>query len=223
MVGGLIMAHGDDDGLRGAAGARARSRSSCWLVRDEDGAGDALPSARRRARAPPACGCELDDRVDTSVRPPGHRLGAQGRARAGRGRPPRPGRGRRHRWSAATPATKAPVPLGERRRRRAPPLLDEVQADAAGRGHRAPRRAAPSRSTTLDEAVEAAADRLGPRPVGARSAPRARPSWPSEGVTVRCLQTRRRRRCPTAEDEPDLVAIVARALLTPGDRRSRAR
>ena len=94
MVGGLIMAHGDDQGLV-VPPALAPIQVVVLLVRDEDGAGDAADAladraeGRRRAGAPRRPGGH-------QLRPPGHRLGDQGRPGAHRGRPPRPGRGPGH-------------------------------------------------------------------------------------------------------------------------------
>ena len=78
MVGGLIMGHGDDARPAAAAAPGARSRSWCSLVRDEDERRRAPRDAGRRAAAPPACGCALDDRADVSLRAACHRLGAKG-------------------------------------------------------------------------------------------------------------------------------------------------
>ena len=66
MVGGLIMAHGDDARPAGAAPARPRSRWSCSSCATTP---TSSPGAGRwpTSCAPPASGCELDDRVDLSV------------------------------------------------------------------------------------------------------------------------------------------------------------
>ena len=61
---------------------------------------------------------------------------------------------------------RTPAPLRRASAARSPTLLDADPADAARRGHRVPRRRTPSTSRRLDEAVEAAADRLRPHPVG---------------------------------------------------------
>ena len=92
-------------------------------------------------------------------------------------------------------STASPPPVAAAARRRSRPTL---LAEATER-----RDARTVDVTTIDEAAEAAADRLRPHPVGARSAPRARPSWPSDGVTVRCLRDARRLRCPTPSDDAD--------------------
>ena len=106
MVGGLIMAHGDDHGPRDPAGAGAHP-----------GRGAARPRRGRRRRRGRRAGRRAEGRRGAGaprrpgghqLRPPGHRLGDQGRPRAHRGRAPRPGRGPRHASCAATPARSAP-------------------------------------------------------------------------------------------------------------------
>ena len=82
MVGGLIMGHGDDRGLR-LPPRLAPIQVVVMAVRD-----DAAVIERCRALAAEltdgrACGSRLDDRVDVSVGRRAHRLGAQGRARSG--------------------------------------------------------------------------------------------------------------------------------------------
>ncbi len=86
MVGGLIMGHGDDAGLR-IPPALAPVQVVVMAVRDDDAVIERCRTlaaelrGRRRAGRARRAGRDL-------VRPPGHRLGAQGRARAPRGRPP---------------------------------------------------------------------------------------------------------------------------------------
>ena len=93
MMGGLIMAHGDDAGLR-VPPRLAAVQAVVLVVKDDDegtvgaAAAAAAPRAGRRRRARPPRRPRRD-----RVRSPGDRLGAQGRAAAHRGRPPGPGRG----------------------------------------------------------------------------------------------------------------------------------
>ena len=92
------------------------------------------------------------------------------------------------------------MPLGRRGQGGRPTPLDEQQAEllAEATARRDDRTADVA---TLDEAAEAAADRLGPAAVGRRSAPRARRSSAEQSVTVRCL-LRPDGGVPDAEDEP---------------------
>ena len=123
MVGGLIMCHGDDDGLRvppsvahvqvvvaGRAGRRRRGRR---------GRAGSRPSCRRRA-----CGRALDDQTRDGLRPAGDRLGAQGRAGAGRGRARGTWRRASSRSCGATRRGKATVPAAGVAARRGATLLE---------------------------------------------------------------------------------------------------
>ena len=87
MMGGLIMAHGDDRGLR-VPPRLAAIQVVVLVVQDDDGA--VTEAARRLVEELTDAGVRvrLDDQVGHRVRSPGHRLGAQGRAGPGRGRPP---------------------------------------------------------------------------------------------------------------------------------------
>ena len=92
MVGGLIMGHGDDRGLR-LPPRLAPIQVVVMAVRDD-------PEVLERCRALAAeltdagLRVRLDDQVERVGRAAQHRLGAQGRARAPGAGPPRPGRGR---------------------------------------------------------------------------------------------------------------------------------
>ena len=103
MVGGLIMAHGDDRGLR-LPPRLAPIQVVVMAVRDDADVIAARADAGRRApggrRAGPA------RRAGRGVgRAAGHRLGAQGRPGPAGARPPRPGRRGRSRWSTASAGT----------------------------------------------------------------------------------------------------------------------
>ena len=173
MVGGLIMAHGDDQGLV-VPPALAPIQAVVLLVRDEDGAGDAGRRARRRAEGRRRAGAPRRPGRH-QLRPPRHRLGDQGRPRAHRGRPPRPGRGPGHH--------RAPRHRREahraRRRGRAPghqPARPDP-GRAAGHGHQAPRRAHRRGRQTIDEAIEAGKVGFARSP-GTSSRTGARPASP---------------------------------------------
>jgi prolyl-tRNA synthetase len=64
MVGGLIMCHGDDDGLR-VPPALAHIQAVVLLIRDQDGAGEAAADVRD-ALAELGVRVRLDDRVETA-------------------------------------------------------------------------------------------------------------------------------------------------------------
>ena len=165
------MAHGDDRGLRRAASAGARSRWSCCSSVTTEAAA-ARRGARRRAARRAACGPQLDDRADISLRPPGHRLGAQGRPGPARGRAPRPGREQRRHPRRRDTGTKEPVPLAGCRGRSARPASMRIQAELSRR----PRRGATS----------------APRRDHARRGPRGRRRRASPGCRGRCCGARRR-------------------------------
>ena len=86
MVGGLIMCHGDDAGLR-VPPRLAPTQVVVVLVKADGDAGTVAEQlvAELKARA---CGSSSTTRVDLSFGRRVGRLGAEGRARAPRGRPP---------------------------------------------------------------------------------------------------------------------------------------
>ena len=161
MLGGLIMCHGDDDGLR-VPPLLAAVQALVTVVKDGEGVARLRPPARRRPR-----GRRRARRARRphrhALRPPGGRRRAQGRARADRGRAARPRRGPGDRGAPGAADQDAD---GARRRRE----------HRRGRPRRRPpgpvRRGARRRErltadvTTVDEAAEAARGRLGARPVG---------------------------------------------------------
>ena len=158
----------DPDGRRADHGPRRRRRPrSCrraWrpiqavvlLVKDDDGAGERGRGASPTSWSAPGVRVRLDDRVGHELRPPGHRLGAEGRAGAGRGRSPRPGRRARSRSCGATPASKEQVPLAEAAGAGRAAARRTSRRDMLAAATGPPRRRAPPTSTTLDEAAEAA-------------------------------------------------------------------
>ena len=94
LVGALIMAHGDDAGLR-LPPRLAPVQVVVLLVRDEDGAGERAAALVDRAAGGGRAG-RARRPGRHRLRPPGGGVGGQGRARAHRDRPPRPGRGQGH-------------------------------------------------------------------------------------------------------------------------------
>ena len=204
MVGGLIMGHGDDAGLR-LPPRSPPSRSSCCSC------GTRTAPARRPRRlaaelAAPACASSSTTAPTLSF---GRRVTdweLKGVPRAARGRAPRPGRGRRH-----------PRPPRHRhRRRRSTWTPPRSRSSAPSRRCRPSCWRRPPRDAT--SARPTADTRRGRR---GRADGFARMPWAVIGdegearladaaVTVRCLQ-RADGSVPLSDDEPDLVAYCARS------------
>jgi prolyl-tRNA synthetase len=204
MVGGLIMAHGDDRGLV-VPPALAAVQAVVVLVKDEDGAGDA---ARRLGVDLAAAGVryELDDRVATS-------FGRRATDWELKGVPVRVEVGPRDLATGAVTVVrrdtgeKVPVAVGEVAATVAS-LTTTIQRDllATAIARRDERIA---EVTTVDEAAEAAVTGWATLPWDVlRGEGEARLA--QEGVTVRCLQ-RADGTVPDADDEPGVVAFVGRS------------
>ncbi len=204
MVGGLIMAHGDDNGLR-LPPSVAPIQVVVMVIRAEDGAAEAAAELAAELRHA-GVRVELDARVDIG-------FGRRAVDWELKGVPVRVEIGPRD--VAAGQVTvvrrdeqgKATLPLtgasGQVRT-----LLVDVQAslvaDATAR-----RDAATADVTTLDEAIEAAAvgfARLPWAAVGVAGEERLR----EHAITVRCLRMPDGT-LPPNEDAPDIIALVARA------------
>lgn len=108
MLGGLIMIHGDDAGLR-IPPLAAPTQVVVLAVRDET-----LEAAHRIATDLRAAGVrvQVDNPDRPALRTPGGRLGAQGRPDPDRGRSARPGVGCRHRRPSASPVRQGPGRAG---------------------------------------------------------------------------------------------------------------
>jgi prolyl-tRNA synthetase len=204
MVGGLIMCHGDDAGIR-MPPAVAPIQVVVLLVKDE---GDAGARARELADALRARGvrAKLDDRVDTSFgrRAVDHELkGVPVRLEVG----PRDlaeGNATIVRRDAPAKETVALDAVVDR----AVAALDEIQRslfDAA----LARREANTVDATTVEEALEGAKTGFARIPY-ATLGEAGEDALAKEAVTVRCLQ-RPDGSLPESDDEPDLVAWVARS------------
>jgi prolyl-tRNA synthetase len=204
MVGGLIMAHGDDAGLR-VPPALAATQVVILVVRDEAGAGDVAASL---ARALTAAGvrASVDDRTDVAF---GRRSvdwelkGVPVRVEVG----PRDLAEGRVTLVYRVEGTKQSVAVAEAPDR-VVAALDEAQrallVDARQR-----REANTVEVETLDAAIEAAQTgwaRLPWAAVGEDGENRLA----GRGVTVRCLQ-RPDGGLPATDDEADLVAVVGRS------------
>jgi prolyl-tRNA synthetase len=204
MVGGLIMTHGDDDGLV-VPPALAPIQALVLVVKDEEGAGergaalaDELGAAGVRTR--------LDDRVGQSF---GRRVtdwelkGVPVRVEIG----PRDLAADAATLVRRDTGTKEQVPLASLPDR-VEKLIAEVQqdmlADAISR-----RDANIADASDLDDAAAASRSGFARLPWRlVRGEGEARLA--ADGVTVRCLQ-RPDGSLPRSEDEDDLVAFVARA------------
>jgi prolyl-tRNA synthetase len=204
MVGGLIMCHGDDDGLR-LPPAVAPHQVVVLLVKDE---GDAGETARKLHEELVTAGVrtKLDDRVDTSF---GRRAvdwelkGVPVRLEVG----PRDLAEGNVGVMRRDTGEKVLVPVGEGVAR-ARAFLGEVQRalfDAA----LARREARTVDVTSVADAAEAATTGFARIPVATLGAD-GEATLAKSAVTVRCLQ-RADGSVPDSEDEPDLVAYVARS------------
>ncbi|MFO7279690.1 MAG: proline--tRNA ligase [Thermoanaerobacterales bacterium] len=204
MIGGLIMTHGDDGGLV-VPPLLAPIQTVVVLVKEADGAGervaalaDELAAAGVRAR--------VDDRTSVS-------FGRRATDWELKGVPVRLELGPRDLAAGAVTVVrrdtgeKSQVPL-DRAVARVRELLDRIQVDLLAAAT-ARRDAATTDVTTVDEAAEAAQTGFARLPWDVvRGEGEARLA--ERGVTVRCLMGPDGS-LPPSEDEPDLVAVVARA------------
>ena len=204
MIGGLIMCHGDDVGIR-VPPAIAPIQVVVLLVRDE---GDARAEATKLADTLRAAGLrvKLDDRVDTGF---GRRIvnwelkGVPVRVEVGprdlaEGNVTVVRRDRNEKAAVPLAGTTAHVTA----------LLDQVQASLRDEAL-ARREARTTEVSTIEEAIEAAATGFARIPYATLGAD-GEDRLAAERVTVRCLQ-RPDGSLPDADDEPGIVAYVARA------------
>jgi prolyl-tRNA synthetase len=205
MVGGLIMAHGDDAGIV-VPPRLAATQVVVLVVKDDGGAGEQAARLAAELRAA-GVGVTLDDKVSVS-------FGRRATDWELKGVPVRIEIGPRDLAAGQVTVVrrdrgeKQPVPVGEVAAR-VPALLDQIQADLLARATES-RDALTVDAATLDEAAEAgAASQVGRIPWDVvRGDGEARLA--EKGVTVRCLQ-RPDGAVPDSEEEPDLVAFVAKA------------
>uniref|UniRef100_A8M675 Proline--tRNA ligase n=1 Tax=Salinispora arenicola (strain CNS-205) TaxID=391037 RepID=A8M675_SALAI len=204
MLGGLIMCHGDDNGLR-VPPKLAPVQAYVMVVKDGEGVAEAagrLHDGLRDAGVRVA----LDDRTDTP-------FGRRAVDAELRGYPVRVEIGPRDLAAGnavvvrRTDGSKSPVPVADVVGAVRAALEADQQAlyDQA----LARRRARTHEVGTLAEAIEAAATGWARVPwsaVGAQGEAEAN----AQGVTVRCL-VRADGSVPDAEDEPDLIAVLSRA------------
>jgi len=205
MMGGLIMAHGDDRGLR-VPPRLAATQVVVLVVRDDDGT--VADTARGLVDEVRGAGVRvrLDDRVAT---PFGRRAtdwelkGVPVRIEMG----PRDLAEQRVVVVRRDRGEKVPMLLGEVAAR-LPGLLEEVQADLLAEAT-AERDRRTVDCSTLDEAVEAASDGFARLPWDVVRGDGIR-ALAEHSITVRCLQTPDGD-LPGSDDEPGTLAIVARA------------
>jgi prolyl-tRNA synthetase len=204
MIGGLIMAHGDDGGLR-LPPAVAPVQAVVLLVRDEEGAGDRAAGLTEELKAA-GVRAQLDARVDTGF---GRRAvdwelkGAPVRLEVG----PRDLAAGTVTLARRDAGTKEPVPVDGATKAVAD-ALSAAQHDLL-EAARASREARTADAKDAGEALEAAHDGFVRVPWSALG-PEGEARLAADGVTVRCLR-REDGSVPDADDEPGLVAVVARA------------
>ncbi|MBV9284854.1 MAG: proline--tRNA ligase, partial [Acidimicrobiia bacterium] len=202
MVGGLIMTHGDDAGLR-VPPKLAPIQVVVLVVRDEDGAGDAAAALAKQLKAG-GIRTELDNRdapfgrraVEWELKGVPVRLEIGPRDLAeGTATMVRRDKGEKE----STPLDGLPT--------RIPQLLDEIQKAL----HQQAQQRQEDRTVdaaTVDEAIDGA--RTGFARIKWDNGGELEKRLNQESVSVRCLR-RQDGSVPLATDEPDLVAIVARA------------
>ncbi|MDP1807329.1 MAG: His/Gly/Thr/Pro-type tRNA ligase C-terminal domain-containing protein, partial [Acidimicrobiales bacterium] len=204
MVGGLIMAHGDDQGLM-IPPALAPIQAVVLLVRDEDGA-DGAAEMLRADLASEGVKVRLDAQVATS-------FGRRATDWELKGVPIRIEVGPRDLAEGLVTIVrrdtgeKRPVAVSEVATL-VPVLLAEIQVDLLERATRR-RDDRTVDASSVEEAVEAAKVGFAKVPWDLlRDGGEARLA--KDAITVRCLQTKDGG-LPTSEDDPDLVAYVARS------------
>jgi prolyl-tRNA synthetase len=204
MLGGLIMAHGDDNGLR-VPPRLAPIQAYIMIVKDGEGVAEAAAKLRDGLRDA-GVRVALDDRTDTA-------FGRRAVDAELRGYPVRVEVGPRDLAAGnatvvrRTDGSKSPTAVADV----VGAVLAALEADQQTLHDQAlaHRKSRTVEVSTLAEAIEAAATGWAKVPwsaVGVAGEAEAN----GQGVTVRCL-LRADGSVPDSEDEPDLVAILARA------------
>jgi prolyl-tRNA synthetase len=204
MIGGMIMVHGDDNGMR-VPPRLAPVQAYVMIVKAGDGVAEAAAKLRDALRDA-GVRVGFDDRVDTP-------FGRRAVDAELKGYPVRIEVGPRDLAAGnavlvrRTDGTKTPVPVSDVVGQVLAALDADQQAlyDAA-LAHRESRTVDVS---TLAEALEAVADGWARVPWSAVG-PQGETEANAQGVTVRCL-IRADGSVPDAQDEPELTAVVARA------------
>ena len=205
MVGGLIMGHGDDGGLRLPPAVAPHQVVVC-VVKAEDGAGEAGATLAGELRAS-GLRVKLDDRVDTS-------FGRRAIDWDIKGAPLRIDVGPRDLATGSVTVarrdtrTKETVAIGAVADS-IPQTLRAIHADLLAEAT-ARRDERTADVTSVADAAAAAANGFARMPWATLRASDGENELRAAGVTVRCLQ-RPDGTLPDGEDEPDTVALVARA------------
>jgi prolyl-tRNA synthetase len=204
MLGGLIMCHGDDNGLRVPPNL-APVQAYLMVVKDGDGVAETAAKLRDELRGA-GIRVALDDRVDTA-------FGRRAVDAELKGYPVRIEIGPRDLAAGNVVLVrrvgggKTPIPIDGVAAAVVAALAEDQQAlyDAA----LADREGRTVEVSTVEEAIEAATTGWARLPWAAVG-PHGEVQANAEGVTVRCL-TRADGSVPDSEDEADLVAYLARA------------
>jgi prolyl-tRNA synthetase len=205
MVGGLIMAHGDDAGLR-LPPRIAPVQAVVVLVKGDDGAGDAAAALADELRAA-GVRVQLDDRTDLSF---GRRAvdwelkGVPVRIEVG----PRDLASGQVTLVRRDTASKESVPVGGVAAT-VPALLAQIQDDLLAAATEL-RDARTTDVGSIADAVAASADGFARMPWAVLREADGETSLREQGVTVRCLR-RPDGSLPDSEDEPDTIAVVGKA------------
>ena len=202
LMGALVMAHGDDSGLR-LPPRLAPIQVVVLLVRAEDGAGEAAAALAAELRSS-GLRVHLDERTDTS-------FGRRSVDWEVKGVPVRVEVGPRDLAEGTVTlvrrdnGTKAPVPLGAV----GAAVFDALEAAQASLYAEALelRQSRTSAVGTVDEALEAAASGWASLPLAAVD----EEALNRAGVTVRCIVGPDGGLASPADDHDDLVAVVGRA------------
>jgi prolyl-tRNA synthetase len=204
MMGGLIMCHGDDQGLR-IPPRLASVAVVVMVIRDEDGVGDAARALVDELRTE-GIRVRLDDRTDTS-------FGRRATDWELKGVPVRVEVGPRDLVHGEVTVVRRDT--GEKRQAgiagfaaHAQALLDEIQAAmlAEATAHRHARTADVATIADAREAAQTGFARIPWSVLGEDG----EAALAADAITVRCLQTPDGE-VPAAEDDPDVLAVVARA------------
>ena len=204
LVGGLIMGHGDERGLR-LPPRIAPTQVAIVVVRDED---DAVDAAQQLAALIDATGVRVKVDADTHTG-----FGRRATDWELKGVPLRIDLGPRDLAEGQATVVrrdtgeKLAIPLGDVPGRMEP-LLNEIQAAMLGEATDF-REAATTQVGSIEEALEVGKQGVG-RIEWAKLGPEGERRLLEDGISVRCIQ-RPDGTVPASEDEPDLQAIVARA------------
>ena len=204
MVGGLIMCHGDDAGLR-VPPALASVQAVVMVVKDGEGVGAAVEQIVAELRAS-AVRVEVDERTDTP-------FGRRAVDRELKGIPVRVEVGPRDLADGKVtlvrriPGTKTSVTVAEVARDVAAALVEDQRAlydEALAR-----RDAATVEVSTVEEAASAAANGWAGIPWAVLGV-EGETMLATQAISVRCL-VRADGGVPESADEPDLIAVVGRS------------